>query len=59
MEYITVYKKTDNGSIVDKLIDVNDVSHYMGMGWSIEKPKTEVEKPISKKEKKKDIKKDV
>lgn len=53
MEYIKVYLE-ENNKITEKVIDVNEVSHYVGMGWSLEKPKTKEEKFLSKKEHKKE-----
>lgn len=65
MEYIKIYLK-EADKITEKVIDVNDVSHYVGMGWTLEKPEKKdeekaekVEKVISKKEHKKENKKNV
>lgn len=64
MEYIKIYLE-ENGEITEKVIDVNEVSHYVGLGWTLKKPekkeeKTEkVEKVFSKKDHKKEKNKNV
>lgn len=48
MEFVKLYLKNE-----EKIVDVNDVPHYVNMGWSLEKPKTE-SKNVSNKETKKE-----
>lgn len=61
-EFVKLYFK-DKDKVIEKNIDVNDVSHYLGMGWSFEKPseqnEKEIQKEIQKKEEKKEEKQNV
>ena len=53
-EVITIYFKDEDNKIIQKTIDVNLVPNYFDMGWTIEKPKSNEEKPILKKSIKKE-----
>lgn len=59
MKEVKVYFKNEDNSIIDKYIDINLVSNYLSMGWTLKKPEKKVEKPISKKENKKEFSKNV
>lgn len=50
MEFVKLYLKKNDNSIESIIVDVNDVPHYVNMGWSLEEPKVEIKKNISKKE---------
>lgn len=52
-EYVKLYFK-DKDKIIEKEIDVNEVPHYVGMGWSFEKPEIKVEKTTSDKSSKRE-----
>ena len=63
MEYIKIYLKPINSEeILEKVVEVSEVSHYVSMGWTLEKPEKKVEKTekvFLKKDQKKENSKNV